>query len=775
MKAHRLLEKKPTGARKARNLKIKKRAEEIAQIKSAVQRYKKKVQRMKKPPIITPNTKVNSLVSSVSAADKETIKKKLLLSEVVTQQLNENFSNLTTNQEKRVFRRVLGEKIVKKYDVLSKEMKIKPLITINKKSRLLDIKRSSRKNCEKLKTSIAKFMEDESSSRICAGKKDFLTKKGGKRNLLEFSSFFIASELTIGKINYGPQEILVEVLGDEIPNGCSEEANLKKGEQKKHCCFYCMKLVFKVYLHYLSVHKNEEEVQEISILSTKSKKRLLLLASLRKKGDFIFNSQLKTDSENQIVCKDSVGRIKNVCCTICKGYYSKYSIRHHIRNSHPEMRKLGQRTNIQSECSKMETNIHQIASKDLRNRIFPYMRDDVVSNIVRSDEAIVHYGNYLCRKYTEDHHASEIRAHIRNFGKLILAIKESDPNHQNLLDILNAKYVNLIIDAIERVAGKDPQTGLNRAPSTEKSLGTELKKLCKLLQMEYVKSDDKEKQKQMKNLLLVFDSEFHVTVNKIGTETQKINNRRKKTVLPKTEDIAEFRKYLKVRIIHFTREMNEKFSKISWTRLAEYTLVHLAVFNRKRPSETERLLIDEYLNYDIVGDDELRDDDLLSREQIKKWARIKFTEHHSQQTLKACVLIRRISEESGIKDSQLIRTRLLRQNLATETANENVDQRLESRVSDFMSHQRKIHEDYYVMTKKADDITKVSTLLKNFSSTPKTKQIVPHSSIELKRIDSASSTSDEESISDIELTQAELNYVLGKKKNRSSWSSEEKK
>lgn len=162
---------------------------------------------MKKPPLITPNTKVNSLVSAVSAADKETIKKKLLFSEVVTQQLNENFSNLTTNQEKRVFRRVLSGKIVKKYDVLSKEMKMKPLSNISKKSRLLDIERSSRINCEKLKTSIAKFMEDESSSRLCAGKKDFITKKGERKQkrvmldtLLNLHKRFV--EKTHMKISY---------------------------------------------------------------------------------------------------------------------------------------------------------------------------------------------------------------------------------------------------------------------------------------------------------------------------------------------------------------------------------------------------------------------------------------------------------------------------------------------------------------------------------------------------------------------------------------------
>lgn len=163
-------QQKSIRARKARNLIIRKQKAEIAQLRSAVQRYKKQIQRIKKPPIITPNTKVNSLTRTVNANDKETIKKKLLFSEVITQQLNENFSNLNTDQERRVFRRVLSGKIVKKYNVLPKEMKIKPLSKIDKKLRLINTKHSSRKNCENLKTCIVKFMEDDSSSRLCAGK-----------------------------------------------------------------------------------------------------------------------------------------------------------------------------------------------------------------------------------------------------------------------------------------------------------------------------------------------------------------------------------------------------------------------------------------------------------------------------------------------------------------------------------------------------------------------------------------------------------------------------
>lgn len=60
-------------------------------------------------------------------------------------------------------------------------MKMKPLSSISKKSRLIDLKRSSRKNYENLKTSIVKFMEDDSSSRLCAGKKDIITEKGERK------------------------------------------------------------------------------------------------------------------------------------------------------------------------------------------------------------------------------------------------------------------------------------------------------------------------------------------------------------------------------------------------------------------------------------------------------------------------------------------------------------------------------------------------------------------------------------------------------------------
>ncbi|XP_044766218.1 uncharacterized protein LOC123322340 [Coccinella septempunctata] len=276
------------------------------------------------------------------------------------------------------------------------------------------------------------------------------------------------------------------------------------------------------------------------------------------------------------------------------------------------------------------------------------MREDAVVEVIRYDEAVIQYGNHLCRKYTSEHHAAQVRAQLRAFGKLILTAKEIDSSVSNMYDLLDARNVPLIIEAINKIAGLDSKTGLYRAPAAT-SLGTELKRI--------------------------------------------------------------------------------------WYIFGE-------------PSQ-----------------------------------------YHAQKTFQACSLIRKLSEESGIPNSELMRTRLLRQHLATETASHNIDSKLENRLSDFMSHNRKIHDVHYVLTKKKDDIMKVSTLLENFSSTknlPSTSCNSENMAENNRLSNSERTTSNVEEESNYELSscsdseneeenlsQAEINLILGKKSRRVPWSKRE--
>ncbi|GBP39351.1 Septin-1 [Eumeta japonica] len=186
-------------ARRQRYLMIKKKKDEtINKLKAKVACYKKRLQRLRKREKHTPNSKVEEVMNSPCA--RETVKKKLLFAEVLHQQLKENYSALPNEKEKRIFKRVISGKLVRKYGILQNEKNIKPLRKIGK-VQLIDDKRKAKEGYEIMKRKIINFLEDDSNTRLCAGKRDYVTKKGDRRQkkspvgYFEKSSQFVHDEV----------------------------------------------------------------------------------------------------------------------------------------------------------------------------------------------------------------------------------------------------------------------------------------------------------------------------------------------------------------------------------------------------------------------------------------------------------------------------------------------------------------------------------------------------------------------------------------------------
>ncbi|CAG9573014.1 unnamed protein product [Danaus chrysippus] len=165
-------------ARRARNILIKKQVAQIALLKSTIQCYKKRLQRSKgqnnmdieKSP--GPGTLLNSPKS------KDTVKKKILCGEVLSQQLRDNFSDLTTQKEQRLFQRMISGELVSKYGVLEGGKILKPIKKRKTKLTLIEVKRSTRRKSITLRKTIEIFMEEDSNSRVCAAYgKVFLVRK----------------------------------------------------------------------------------------------------------------------------------------------------------------------------------------------------------------------------------------------------------------------------------------------------------------------------------------------------------------------------------------------------------------------------------------------------------------------------------------------------------------------------------------------------------------------------------------------------------------------
>lgn len=81
-------------------------------------------------------------------------------------------------------------------------------------------------------------------------------------------------------------------------------------------------------------------------------------------------------------------------CPKCKGFYTKNNLRHHYvkcanKNSNSRGILAAARTAI--------GRIHPVASTKMRQHIIPYMQEDEVTRIVRSNKLLMLYGNKLCR------------------------------------------------------------------------------------------------------------------------------------------------------------------------------------------------------------------------------------------------------------------------------------------------------------------------------------------------------------------------------------------
>ncbi|KAK9875933.1 hypothetical protein WA026_011036 [Henosepilachna vigintioctopunctata] len=127
---------------------------------------------------------------------------------------------------------------------------------------------------------------------------------------------------------------------------------------KKHSCFYCQKLLNKIYRHYITIHKKEEDVREINTLPSNSGRRKLLLDNLRKKGDYLYNTSIKRTDQPDIVCKETKKEHQrlsdlNVACPRCMGYYSKLSFRQHEKKCMGEEHEKHRR-NLEVEANKKQ-------------------------------------------------------------------------------------------------------------------------------------------------------------------------------------------------------------------------------------------------------------------------------------------------------------------------------------------------------------------------------------------------------------------------------------
>ena len=407
----------------------------------------------------------------------------------------------------------------------------------------------------------------------------------------------------------------------------------------------------------------------------------------------------------------------------------------------------------------MEGRLHKEASAKLRLEVFPPLREDDIIRLIRYDRILIIWGNKLCLRYTPHYQHNMIRSRLRLMGRLLLAAKTLNPIVADYASLYNPKMCDGVVQAARVLGRYDEQVGEFGAPSVGMNLGTYIKQIGEILMIEYVKSEEPEKEQTVERFLKVFKLDYALEVNKAALETQRKQQRQKKVILPSTNDIRTLTDYLDCEMEHSFNKLSESYSFEEWYKLSQLTMTAIIAFNRRRTGEIQNILVEDYLNPEKI--DEKTDPELYASLSVKskaianKYVRISirgkkgrpvpvllypqlvknldlFLKHRTEakvpsgniylfglpcynkkrtKVIDACEAMRKFSSLCGAVMPETLRGTELRKHIATKCVTLNLKDNEVTDLANFMGHSEKIHKEIYRQPIKSREIIGISRLL----------------------------------------------------------------
>jgi len=531
---------------------------------------------------------------------------------------------------------------------------------------------------------------------------------------------------------------------------------------KQYFCPYCKKLQTKFARHLELKHKNIPDVQKFIHFPKGNRERYKIIEKIRKYGNYLHNTDANLNTGVLITCRRTQTKFKNtvedyVCCSYCKGFFSKRTLRMHYKKCNPAYEK-GQKDQL-VKGKQLMGYVHREANDIMRRKIFPSFQDDDVTRSIKYDKLLILFGNKLCNTYTLPHQYDMIRNYLRLLGRFKLAIKRINKEITDFASIFHPRYYDDVIKAVKICANYDSESQVFQTPYNATTLGTMFKKCARIQAAEYIKQEDFDGKKAVDNFMVLFDDDYSVTINKKVIEDQTNKRREKQIVLPSKSDIQMLYNYTKNICEEAMKILRKEFDFSAWKKLTEGSLILVQMFNRRRAGEIERLSIENYKNQETI--DKIFNLDVFdniseeSQKQAKQFVRLtirgklgrtvpvllhtflisyidvllKYRSEAGVSSknkyifavpranspkkgyMRACSVMRKFANDCGASIPTSLRGTMLRKHIATYTAMLRIEENQVADLANFMGHDKQIHKDVYRIPNGLIDMTEISRLL----------------------------------------------------------------
>lgn len=506
-------------------------------------------------------------------------------------------------------------------------------------------------------------------------------------------------------------------------------------------------------------HNSELDIQRILSYKNKSKEKRAALRALRKKGNFLRN---RTTNEKLRPVKRLQNNIVKsfkedfLPCKYCYGFYKRNSLYRHTKKcpQMPENVEPGKRQTSQSDGHTL-LNVNSLEKQIelLKKELFPRLRADDVSRIVKTDPLICSYGYSYLKGRRRKGNIELVKQNMRRLAKLVKHSNEKCKDIKHVIDLLRPCYFGIIIDGVNEIACYNSETEKYESPTLAMNFGTLLKKCCDLAIFRLLQEDNTEwRRKEIKILKQLVESQWANEVSAQAATNLNEKKWNKSELLPLTTDLKKLHLYLKDNAEeNFSTLQEIKNNETAYNNLKEIIYSQIILLNRRRPAEvaqikintfksvnlsceketefdsclteTEKILLNRYSRFIVEGKRGRGVPILLSPDMKTHLELLLETRHNFVQNndyifhsggayfIDGTRTLRKYAIKSGAQRPNSITATRLRKHLATITQLLQFSESDLEQLSNFMGHTLKTHCDMYRMPDDVYQTAKVSKLL----------------------------------------------------------------
>ncbi|KAJ8915394.1 hypothetical protein NQ315_008281 [Exocentrus adspersus] len=364
------------------------------------------------------------------------------------------------------------------------------------------------------------------------------------------------------------------------------------------------KTVYGKRVHLEDVHSEETEVARLLAMESKSKERKEGFLCLLRVGDYFHNCEvLAIKKGNLILSRRPIYQMRYSDygpCPDCLGFFLLSQLWHHVRYACPKRHgtRKNENTNTRMDIrgdSFALLDFHSV-SEGYKRHILGTFKLDQISEICKTDEILLKFGNMLYEKYSSQQH-EYLRQTLRQLSRLLIKAKELNTEVNSVSDLLQPKNFDVVIASVRSVCQSatncvmDDEYGI---PSLALKIGHSLRKCALILRGISLRKNDLKTDRSMQGFLSLMEIEWRNRISTAALRTLKERKLNSTQLLPLTSDIIKINKYIDYEIDSFFNNACGIDIKTEWNRLASLTLSRIILLNKRRSGEASKMMLKHY-------------------------------------------------------------------------------------------------------------------------------------------------------------------------------------